>query len=56
MVARFHSRFLSASIEMMLLALHIVAIGILVGVTSYIAYHLGKKDVLNSEEKEDKNN
>ena len=37
---------------MMLLALHIVAIGSVVGVTSYIAYYLGKKDGLNYAEKE----
>ena len=36
----------------MLLALHIVAIGILVGVTTYIAYYLGKKEGLNYAEKE----
>ena len=41
---------------MMLLALHIVAIGSVVGVTGYIAYYLGKKDGLNSEEKEKGNN
>jgi len=33
---------------MMLLALHIVAIGSVVGVTVYIAYYLGKKDGLDS--------
>ena len=37
---------------MMLLALHIVAIGSVVGVTAYIAYYLGKKDGLNYAEKE----
>ena len=37
---------------MMLLALHIVAIGGVVGVTAYIAYYLGKKDGLDSAEKE----
>ena len=37
---------------MMLLALHLVAIGSVVGVTAYIAYYLGKKDGLNSAEKE----
>tara|TARA_Y100001947_G_C10338721_1_gene304260 strand:- start:1182 stop:1343 length:162 start_codon:yes stop_codon:yes gene_type:complete len=37
---------------MMLLALHIVAIGSVVGVTAYIAYYLGKKDGLDSAEKE----
>ena len=52
MVARCHSPFLSAFIKMMLLALHIVAIGSLVGVTAYIAYYLGKKDGLNHTEKE----
>ena len=36
----------------MLLALHIVAIGIVVGVTAYIAYYLGKKDGLDSSENE----
>ena len=36
----------------MLLALHIVAIGSVVGVTAYIAYYLGKKDGLDSAEKE----
>ena len=36
----------------MLLALHIVAIGSLVGVTAYIAYYVGKKDGLNYAEKE----
>ena len=37
---------------MMLLALHIVAIVSVVGVTGYIAYNLGKKDGLNYVEKE----
>ena len=37
---------------MMLLALHIVAIGSVVGVTAYIAYYLGKKDGFNSAAKE----
>ena len=37
---------------MMLLALHIVAIGSVVGVTAYIAYYLGEKDGLYSAEKE----
>ena len=37
---------------MMLLAFHIVAIGSVVGVTTYIAYYLGKKDGLNFVEKE----
>ena len=37
---------------MMLLALHIVAIGSVVGVTASIAYFLGKKDGLNYAEKE----
>ena len=37
---------------MMLLAIHIVAIGSLVGVTAYIAYYVGKKDGLNYAEKE----
>ena len=50
MAADFHSRFLYAFIEMMLLALHIVAIGIVVGVTAYIAYYLGKKKGLDSME------
>jgi len=36
----------------MLLALHIVAIGSLVGVTAYIGYNVGKKDGLNYAEKE----
>ena len=36
---------------MMLLALHIVAIGSVVGVTAYIAYYLGEKDGLDSAEK-----
>ena len=35
----------------MLLALDIVAIGSVVGVTSYISYYLGKKDGLNYAEK-----
>ena len=52
MAAHCHSRFLYAFIEMMLLALHIVAIGSVVGVTGYIAYYLGKKDGLNYAEKE----
>tara|TARA_B100000686_G_scaffold311557_1_gene355344 strand:+ start:418 stop:555 length:138 start_codon:yes stop_codon:yes gene_type:complete len=43
-------------IEMMLLTLHIVAIGSVVGVTAYIAYYLGKKDGLNSKENEQVNN
>ena len=37
---------------MMLLALHIVAIGSLVGVTAYIGYNVGKKDGLDYAEKE----
>ena len=37
---------------MMLLALHIVAIGGVVGVTAHIAYYLGKKDGLNYAEKQ----
>ena len=37
---------------MMLLALHIVAIGSVVGVTAYIAYYLGEKVGLNYPEKE----
>ena len=41
---------------MMLLALHIVAIGSVVGVTAYIAYYLGKKDGLNFAKKEQGNN
>ena len=36
---------------MMLLAIHIVAIGSVVGATAYIAYYLGKKDGLNYFEK-----
>ena len=40
----------------MLLALHIVAIGSVVGVTAYIAYYLGKQDGLNSEEIEQREN
>ena len=56
MVVRCHSRFLSAFIEMMLLAFHIVAIGSVVGVTAYIAYYLGKKDGLDYAEKEQEKN
>ena len=41
---------------MILLAVHIVAIGSVVGVTAYITYYLGKKDGLNSAEKEQGNN
>ncbi len=52
MAAHCHSRFLYAFIEMMLLTLHIVAIGSLVGVTAYIAYYLGKKDGIDYAEKE----
>ena len=37
---------------MMLLAIHIVAIGSVIGVTAYIGYYLGKKDGLNYAEKE----
>jgi len=37
---------------MMLLALHIVAIGSTVVLTAYIAYYLGKKDGLNYAKKE----
>ena len=37
---------------MMLLAIHIVAIGSVVGATAYISYYLGKKDGLNYPEKE----
>jgi len=43
-------------IEMILLALHIVAIGSVVGVTAYIAYYLGKKDGLDYVEKDQKKN
>ena len=41
---------------MMLLALHIVAVGSVVGVTAYIAYYLGKKDGLDYAEKEQEKN
>ena len=41
---------------MMLLAFHIVAIGSVVGVTSYIAYYLGKKEGLAYAEKEQEKN
>ena len=41
---------------MMLLALHIVAIGSVVGVTAYFAYYLGKKDGLDYVEKEQEKN
>ena len=37
---------------MMLLALHIVAIGSVIGVTAYIAYYLGEKNGLDYAEKE----
>ena len=37
---------------MMLLALHIVAIGSVIGVTAYIAFYLGKKDGFNYVEKD----
>ena len=37
---------------MMLFALHIVAIGSIVGLTAYIAYYLGKRNGLNYAEKE----
>ena len=40
----------------MLLALHIVAIGSIVGVTAYIAYYLGKNDGLDYAEKEQEKN
>ena len=40
----------------MLLAIHIVAIASLVGITAYIAYYLGKKDGFNSAENEQDNN
>ena len=40
----------------MLLALHIVAIGSVAGVTAYIAYYLGKKDGLDYAEKEHEKN
>ena len=56
MAAGFHSQFLYAFIEMMLIALDIVAIGSVVGVTSYIAYYLGKKDGLDYAEKEQEKN
>ena len=41
---------------MMLLALHIVAVGSVVGVTAYIAYYLGEKDGLDYAEKEKEKN
>tara|TARA_B100000029_G_scaffold213733_1_gene211684 strand:+ start:362 stop:487 length:126 start_codon:yes stop_codon:yes gene_type:complete len=41
---------------MMLLALHIVAIGVVIGVTAYISYYLGKKEGLNSVKKDQFNN
>ena len=56
MEARYPSRFPYAFIEMMLLALHIVAIGSVVGATTYIAYYIGKKNGLNSKENEHDNN
>ena len=56
MVAHCPSQFLYVFIEMMLLAIHIVAIGSVVGVTSYIAYYLGKKDGLDYAEKEQEKN
>ena len=40
----------------MLLAIHIVAIGSVVGTTAYIAYYLGEKDGLVSAEKEQERN
>ena len=40
----------------MLLAFHIVAIGSVVGVTTFIAYYLGKKDGLNYAEKQQEKN
>ena len=40
----------------MLLALHIVAVGSVVGVTAYIAYYLGEKDGLDYAEKEQEKN
>ena len=52
MAASYPFRYLYAFIEMMLLALHIVAIGSVVGVTTYIAYYIGRKNGLNSTEKE----
>ena len=56
MVARCHSQYLFAFTEMMLLAIHIVAIGSLVGVTAFVAYSVGKKNGLNYAGKEqDKN-
>tara|TARA_B100000686_G_scaffold297799_1_gene330354 strand:- start:172 stop:297 length:126 start_codon:yes stop_codon:yes gene_type:complete len=41
---------------MIILALHIVAIGMVVGVTAYIAYYFGKKNGLNSAENEQVSN
>ena len=41
---------------MMLLALHIVAIGSVIGVTAYIAYYLGEKNGLKYAEKEQEKN
>ena len=41
---------------MTILALHIVAIGSVVGVTAYIAYYFGKKNGLNSSENEQGSN
>ena len=54
MVVLFHFQYLSAFIKMMLLALHIVGIGVVVGLTAFIAYDLGKKNGLNIKEIEKK--
>ena len=56
MAVRFPFQYLFAYIEMMLLTIHIVAIGIVVGFTAFIAYYLGKKDGFNSAENEQDNN
>ncbi len=54
MVVLFHFLYQSACIKMMLLALHIVAIGVVVWLTAFIAYDLGKKDGLKTTELKEK--
>ena len=56
MVVLFHFLYLSAFIKMTLLALHIVGIGVVVGLTAFISYDIGKKDGLNATEIEKSKN
>ena len=60
MGARFQIQYLSVCIKMILLTLHIVSIGAIVGITAHFAYSIGKKEgfqivLREQEDKEQKN-